>query len=77
MLWKKTCTMKERMQLISLYETGKYTVTELARTFGISRKTVHKWLGRFKEDGIPGLDDRSRAPCLRPRATPPFVVAAL
>jgi transposase len=69
--------MKERMQLISLFETGKYTMTELARSFGVSRKTVHKWVARFKEDGISGLDDRSRAPYRRPRSTPQFVVAAL
>ena len=77
MPWKETCTMKERMQLISLYETGKYTMTELARSFKVSRKTVHKWVARFKEDGISGLGDHSRAPYRRPRATPTFVVAAL
>ena len=69
--------MKERMQLVTLYETGKYTVTELAQQFGVSRKTAHKWLGRFGEGRISGLDDRSRAPHRRPRATPTVVVAAV
>lgn len=69
--------MKERLQMVSLFETGKYTVTELAEDFGVSRKTAHKWLGRFKEDRVSGLDDLSRAPHKSPRATPTPVVAAL
>ena len=77
MPWKETCAMKERMQLISLYETGKYTVTELAKHFKVSRKTAHKWLGRFADEGALGLNERSRAPHQRPRATPAEVVLAV
>ena len=69
--------MKERLKMVSLYETGKYTVTELAKHFGVSRKTAHKWVGRFIHEGISGLDERSRAPYWRPRATPAEVVLAL
>jgi len=75
--WKETCAMKERMQLVSMYETGKYTMTELAEHFGVSRKTVHKWLGRFAEHGLAGLNERSRAPHRCPSTTPPEVVLAL
>lgn len=77
MPWKETCAMKERLQLASLYETGKYTVTELARQFKVSRKTAHKWLGRFAAEGIPGLDEHSRAPHHCARATPRPVVLAV
>lgn len=69
--------MKERLQMVSLYETGKYTVTELAKHFKVSRKTAHKWLGRFADEGISGLDERSRAPHRRPRATPVEVALAV
>lgn len=69
--------MKERLKLVSLYETGRYTVSELARLSGVSRKTAHKWLGRFAREGISGLDDLSRAPHHRPDATPAEVVVAL
>ncbi len=69
--------MKERLRLASLWETGKYTMTELAREFKVSRKTVHKWIGRFGRDGLAGLEERSRAPHSRPRATPDPVVSAL
>lgn len=69
--------MKERLQLVTLYETGKYTVTELATQFKVSRKTAHKWLGRFAEEGASGISERSRAPHRRPIATPADVVQAL
>lgn len=69
--------MKERLQLVSLYETGMYTVTELARHFEVSRKAAHKWLGRFAGEGISGLEERSRAPHRHPNATPPSVALAV
>jgi transposase InsO family protein len=34
----------------------------LARRFGVSRKTVYKWLGRYRQEGLAGLADRSRRP---------------
>lgn len=77
MPWKETCYVKERMKMVSLYDTGKYTVTELAHEFGVSRKTAHKWLGRYAEEGISGLSERSRAPRRCPRSTPGEVVEAL
>jgi len=69
--------MRERAQMVSLYETGRYTVTELAQHFEVSRKTVHKWLGRFADEGLSGLDERSRAPHRRPKSTPAEVVLAV
>ncbi|MFH1484713.1 MAG: helix-turn-helix domain-containing protein [Chloroflexota bacterium] len=50
MPWKETCAMKERLQMVSLHETGKYTVTELAQHCGESRRTAHKWLERCAQD---------------------------
>ncbi len=69
--------MKERLKMVSLYESGEWTVTELAERFGVSRKTAYKWLGRFAADGISGMDEWSRAPHRRPKATPAAVVLAL
>lgn len=77
MSWKVTWPMKERTNLVSWYETGHYTVTELAAQFGVSRKTAHKWLGRFAAEGQEGLGDRSRAPRHHPNAASPAVVAAV
>lgn len=77
MPWKVTWPMRERTQLVSLYETGHFTVTELAAHFEVSRKTVHKWLRRFAQEGTEGLQDRSRAPLRHPNAAPAAVVAAV
>lgn len=77
MPWKETCYVKERLKMVSLYETHKYSVTELAHEFGVSRKTAHKWLGRYAREGTSGLDERSRAPHRCPRSTPGEVVKAV
>ena len=77
MPWKETCAMKERLQLVSLFQTGSYTVAELAEEFRVSRKTAYKWLGRFAQEGPGGLEERSRAPHRHPNATPMLVVQAV
>jgi transposase len=40
----------------------------LCRRFGISRRVGYKWLGRYREAGVAGLEDRSRAPLGHPQA---------
>ncbi len=37
-------------------------MVELCESFGISRKTGHKWKARYEAHGMVGLKDRSRAP---------------
>lgn len=54
--------MLERTKFIAAYESGLYTMTELAERFGVSRKTAYKWRDRFLEGGLEGLKDASRAP---------------
>jgi transposase InsO family protein len=41
-------------------------VTEVAERFGVARQTVHRWVARYRDSGIEGLADRSRAPKSRP-----------
>ena len=38
------------------------TRAEAARRFNTSAKTVAKWVGRFRADGVAGLHDRSSRP---------------
>ena len=52
-------------------------LTDLCRHYGISRKTGEKFKKRFKECGIAGLEDQSRAPRVIPHKTPPEVVDLL
>lgn len=37
-------------------------ITAAAREFETTRKTVRKWVGRFKQNGLGGLNELSRAP---------------
>ena len=39
MPWKETCVMDEKLQFISYYLQDEWSVSELCREFGISRKT--------------------------------------
>lgn len=58
--------MDQRVQLLQEYDEGE-TVTALAEAYGVSRKTVHKWIKRREEEGVAGLQDRSRAPHTSPQ----------
>lgn len=50
---------------------------EAAQAAGVSVRTAYKWLRRFREEGLPGLADRSSRPANCPHATPVAVQAAI
>jgi transposase InsO family protein len=50
------------------------TAREVAEDFGVSERTVRKWLGRYRTEGRPGLEDRSSRPHRMPTATPPELI---
>jgi transposase len=35
------------------------TVSEVATDWGVSRRTMHRWLVRYEGDGLEGLKNRS------------------
>jgi transposase len=37
-------------------------VVEVAERYGVSRKTVHAWIRRYRDEGLSGLTDRSHRP---------------
>jgi transposase InsO family protein len=45
-----------------------WSVAATAESMGISRATAHKWLRRFRDEGVAGLEDRSSAPHRSPHA---------
>lgn len=77
MPWKETDPMTERERFAALAQTGRFTVGELCRDFGISRKTGHKYLKRYRSEGREGLADRSRRPKNSPNATVESVEALI
>jgi putative transposase len=67
-------TIREELILKAL--AGEDTKVELAKEYGISRKTLYKWLDRYKERGLAGLVDESRRPRSSPIMTSPELTLA-
>lgn len=62
MPWRETDVLELRRQFISRWQLGDESISELCEEFGVSRKTGHKWLKRFKQGGSEGLRDQHRRP---------------
>lgn len=77
MPWRETSPMEQRLDFVREFDTGLFTMTELAAQYGICRKTGYKWLERYDADGALGLQDRSRRPRASPHATDPELLAML
>jgi len=69
MPWKETTWMDQRMRFVADVTSCRYTMSELCRLYGISRKTGYKWAQRYGEEGVDGLKERSRRPHRCPRQT--------
>lgn len=75
MPWKGVTVSEQKQRFIEDYQLNYYSKTELAERFCISRKTAHKWINRYLEEGPTGLEERSRRPKSCPRQTDAEVVA--
>ena len=53
------------------------TVKDVAAAVGVSRQTLHAWLGRYEDAGLEGLGDRSHRPFSCPHQMPAEVEAAV
>ena len=57
MLWELSVT--EQRYRVVLEVLAGVPVTEVAERYGVSRQSVHAWLARYRDEGPPGLADRS------------------
>ena len=69
--------MEERFKLIQEYRSNDWSLAELCRRYGVSRKTGYKWLERYEEQGLNGLANQSRAPQNHPNQVLPEVAEAV
>jgi len=53
--------MDERLRFVARVLDGE-AMSDVCRSFGISRKTGYKIFNRYKEHGLEALSDRSRRP---------------
>ena len=63
MPWLETDAMSQRIRFVRLVMGEGVSVREASRRFGVSAKTGHKWLARFRASfEVACLADRSRRP---------------
>ncbi|MFO0992513.1 MAG: IS481 family transposase [Hyphomicrobiales bacterium] len=61
MPWRECSVMEERLRFVARLLDGE-GMSDVCREFGISRKTGYKIFGRYKDEGLEALTDRSRRP---------------
>src|SRR5215475_13372760 len=76
MPWKASTPVDLRKEFIMRLGCGE-RLTDLCCEYGIARKTGEKFKRRFREHGLAGLQDRSRAPRGIPHKTPPELVEVI
>lgn len=59
MPWRETSVMDERLRFVARLLEGD-SMSDVCRSFGISRKTGYKIFNRYKDEGLEALTDRSR-----------------
>jgi transposase len=72
----RTCPKSRALIARRVLEEG-WSRTAAAEAAGVSERTAGKWIGRFRDEGLAGLGDRSSAPRRRPTRTPPERVEAI
>jgi len=75
--WKSVGMVEKRLRFVVSVERGEAPIGASCAAQGISRETGHKWLKRWRESGVSGLEEVSRAPHVRPQAMAPEIAAAL
>jgi transposase len=68
---------KSRKLLVERIETKRWSLAAAAEAAGVSQRTAYRWLKRWREEGEPGLSDRSCAPHSIPHRTPAERVEAI
>jgi transposase InsO family protein len=75
MLWELSVT-EQRYRAVLEVLAG-VPVTEVAGRYGVSRQSVHAWLGRYRDEGPPGLADRSHKVHAHPWQIPAELESAI
>ena len=70
MPWNENTCVSLRLEFVTLALVEEANISCLCARFGISRKTGYKWIERFLDEGVEGLQDRSKRPHHSPRRTP-------
>jgi putative transposase len=77
MPWTEQSIMNHRLSFIAACLRQEEAMSQLCLRHGISRKTGYKWLGRYEQAGVAGLEDLSSAPVTPAQAMDPTIMAAV
>jgi transposase-like protein len=61
---------RARLRVLHHYEQVTRNVSRTCRFFGISRTLFYRWRDRYRQAGLPGLQDGPRGPRFHPFTTP-------
>jgi transposase InsO family protein len=62
--------MEEKLRFVFEYEQGRRSMTELCQRYEIARETGYVWIRRYRERGLEGLVEQSRAAWRHANQTP-------
>ena len=65
-------TVFARRLIVERHQAG-WPAARIAEQLGVSRATVHKWISRYRAEGLAGLEDRPSRPHRTPTRTPAAV----
>jgi transposase InsO family protein len=68
MSWRLVDVRDQRVEFVVRASRGE-SLSGLCREYGISRPTGYVWQKRFREQGVAGVEERSRRPLLSPQRT--------
>ena len=77
MPWKELRALDLRTAMLREWLEKEYGITELSSRYGVSRKTVYKWIERYQNGELEGLEELSKAPHRHPNATSGEIVKAI
>lgn len=70
-------TVLGRQLLVDRVLIDGWKPVDAAKAMGVSRQTAYKWLRRFRDEGPPGLSDRSSAPRRCPHRLSPEAIDSI
>ncbi len=70
MSWRQIGVRDQRVEFVVRASLGE-SLSALCREYEITRPTGYLWLRRFREQGVAGVEERSRRPHVSPSQTRP------
>src|SRR5579872_2721744 len=70
MAWRTVGVREQRMEFVVAAHRKEKSFQGLCEEFGISRPTGYRWLRRYQNEGVVGMEEHSRRPHHSPERTP-------